>query len=160
MTAILGALLPNLIPVIGTLLGLGLTWLTVQLRSKIGADEKASKYALAAQKLIDLSVVYGQRIWPKLETEFRAAMADGVLSQAERTRLEDILKAEVLNTFTQKELEQLASDLGVPFAGLIASIASRVLQMVIRANDPDDPTPKALFPAPEKSTAAPAGDAG
>lgn len=157
MTAILAAVLPNLLPLVGSLLGLGLTWLTLQLKNKIAADEKAQKYGVALQRLVDLTMTYGQRVWPKLEAEFKLAMVDGALSQDERTHLEDILKAEVLLTFSKEELEKLATDLGLPFAGLISQIATRLLNLVIQAHDPAIPQiPQALFalPPPGQSAAA------
>lgn len=155
----------DLTPIIGAVIsgiGLALTWLIHKMQaSRAAADAAAATTSSAQFALIrvgELGVLMLGRTWDALSPKMQVMLADGKITAEERAEIEAILR-DLLDEFTSEdELEKLARALGLPLAGVIAKIASFVIEKFTAAHDPTIPTVSAnAYPV---SVVAIAGDAG
>lgn len=121
---------------------------------------KAEKTAQAALLRIGvLATTILGRAWDTLAPQVQAAIADGKVTAEERAALERAVRSLVGQFVGEDELEQLARAIGLPLPGLIAKLASMVLDQFTKAHDPDVPTESALA-FPVAAPAAGFSDAG
>jgi hypothetical protein len=119
-------------------------------RSKADADAAAadkSRADLALLRLGTIGVAMLGRAWDRLSPLVQAALADGKITAEERAAIEAAVKG-LLSEFTSEdELAEIGRALGLPMAGIIAKIASFLIDRWTQAHDPTVPTVSAkAFP--------------
>lgn len=150
LTPLLGALV--------TILGSLLSWAAVKVGKAADAAKQEKSAQAALLRVAALASTLVGRAWDTLAPQVQAAIADGKVTAEERAALERAIRGLVGQFVTEDELAALAKALGLPLPGLVAKLASMVLDTFTKAHDPDVPTESALaFPV----SAAPAfSDAG
>ena len=145
----------DLSPILQAVLGLVamlIGWLTTKIAAKQKADASRSRAEAALLQVAQLVAMLAGKAWDVLSPKVQAALADGKISAEERADIEAAVRA-IIESSTEQltskaELEKVAAALGLPFAGLIASIAAGIIDKITRAHDPDllDSDAPAAFP--------------
>lgn len=112
-------------------------WVAVYIKRRQEAATAESKATQAWLKLAEVVTLIAGRGWERIGPEVQAALADGKIDAAERAKIEEVAKKlldEVTDTGT---LELLAKAVGLPVPGIIAWIASKLIDLWTQAHDPD-----------------------
>lgn len=136
-------LLTGLISIVAGLISLA----AIKLRAAAAAAEQKSKGERALMQVGVLVTSLLGRAWDKLSPQIQAAIADGQVTAEERAALEKAVEALLADLVTQDDLRSLAEALGLPLPGLVAKIASMLLDTFTKAHDPSIPAVSSLaFP--------------
>jgi hypothetical protein len=139
MSAILAALLPQLLPVVSSLVVAGIGWLTLTIQNKVKADT-------AWKKLAEIGVGLVGKSWDRLGPEVQTALADGKVTAEERAVIEKAA-LDVLTAEDEAVLTGIGKAVGVRFAAIIAKLAGNFIETWAKAHDPFNPTvSKLAFP--------------
>lgn len=142
-------LLGGLLSIISALIG----WALLKVKNAAAAAEQTNKTQATLLKLASLVTAMTGRAWDRLAPKVQAIIADGQVTAEERVALEAEVRLLVAEFATEDDLKQMATILGLPLPGLIAKIATMMLDTFTKAHDPNNQTVSALaFPV--------AGDAG
>jgi hypothetical protein len=136
-------LLGGLLSIISALIG----WALLKVKNAAQAAETTSKTQATMLKLAALVTAMLGRAWDRLSPTIQAAIADGEVTAEERAQLEAEVRLLVSEFATQDDLKAMATILGLPLPGLIAKIASMMLDTFTKAHDPANSTVSSLaFP--------------
>lgn len=126
------------------------------------ADAQRSRIESAGLQLAQIVVALSGRAWDRLSPKIQAALADGKVSAEERAAIEAEVKAileesggELVSTDT---LSQIATALGLPMPGLIARIATGLLDLFVRSHDVTDLSVAPIYAAPDSQFGAASAD--
>jgi hypothetical protein len=126
------------------LVGAALTWLSNRVKN---AQVAAANTASAELKVAALVTSIAGKAWDTLSPELQKILADGKVTAEERAELEAVALKLARDASSQDNLAELASALGLPLPGLIAKIASMLLDVFTKAHDPTTTSVSALaFP--------------
>jgi hypothetical protein len=150
VSALLAALLPNILPAISALVVAGLGYLTTVIQKKLKAES-------AWSKLANIGVALVGKAWDRLGPEVQKALADGKITAEERAAIEEVAMQLLDEVADKATIEDIAKAVGLPVPGIIAWLVSGFIDRWVAAHDPRIPeaSPKA-FPV----AVAAAGDAG
>lgn len=151
----------DLTPLLGgliTILSSVLAWVALKVK---GAAESAKEQNNAQAALLRVGVIATTllgKAWDKLGPQIQAAIADGKVTDEERAALEAAAKDLALGLVGEDELSALASALGLPLPGLIAKLASMMLDTFTKAHDASTPAvSKLAFPVSTEPAYSDAG---
>jgi hypothetical protein len=100
-------------------------------------NANAARFALALARLGVIGSAMLGRAWDKLSPVLQNSLADGKLTAIERLEIEKMV-GELVKDFTSADdLEDIAEALNLPLAGVIAKIASFLIERFAAAHDPD-----------------------
>jgi hypothetical protein len=140
MAAFLAGLLPQILPMIGTLVVAGLGWLTLTVQKKFKADS-------AWAKLANIAIALAGKAWERVGPEVQKALADGKITAEERAAIEAAVMQVVEEATDKATLEQIGAAVGLPMPGIIAWIASYFIDKWTAAHDPSNTSvSKLAFP--------------
>jgi hypothetical protein len=135
----------DLTPLIGALLLLVsgvITWVGKRISAAQAASAETSRAEKAALQLAEVATMLADRAWVTLAPTVQTIIADGNVTAEERAQLESVLRRildDSTQTLVSKEtLEGIASALGLPFAGLVARLASSILGIFVKAHTPEN----------------------
>ena len=136
-------------------------WVLLKIKNAQAAAEQTNKTQATLLKLAALVTTMLGRAWDRLSPQVQAAIADGKITAEERAALEKEIGSLALEFVSQDDLTAMATILGLPFPGLIAKLASMVLDTFTKAHDPSNPTVSALaFPVSPGDAPSMVGGAG
>jgi hypothetical protein len=131
--------------------------LTAAQTNAANSKSAAEKAAAAGLRLLGFVVQIAPTAWSKMDDWARRAFADGHVDPAERQEAIDTLVALVPTLLSKDNLDQLASDLGVPLSGVVAQIASNLVERWAAAHDATNQTVSAIaYPIPVAQSVVPA----
>jgi hypothetical protein len=134
------------------LFGAALTWLSNRVKQ---AQVAAAATAGAELKVAALVTSIAGKAWDTLSPELQKILADGKVSAEERAELEAVALKLAREATSEDNLADLARAFSLPLPGLIAKIASMLLDVFTKAHDATNQSVSALaFPV-----ATPAADA-
>jgi hypothetical protein len=156
MAAILAALLPAVLPALGTILTGLLAWAASSIAKKNAASAQESKVLVAGLKLAAIVTALLQKGWEHIGPEVQTALADGKLDAAERAAIESSVQELLKDATDEATLKEIGDALGLPLAGIVAKIASHLIEKWTSAHDPSITTASAnAFPTPAMLSASP-----
>jgi hypothetical protein len=132
----LSAVITGLMTIVTALIG----WVAVFVKRKQEAATAESKATQAWLKLAEVVTAIAGKGWDRLGPELQTALADGKIDAAERTKIEEVAKALLDEVTDAGTLEVLAKAVGLPVPGIVAWIASKLIDLWTQAHDPDIPT--------------------
>jgi len=140
-------MLDIILKVLGAVASIVVPWLLSKWQTSQSANANANT---ALVKLGAIALGMAGRAWDKLAPQVQAALADGTISADERAAIEASVK-ELLKDFTSEDdLKAIGEALGLPLAGIIAKIASMLIEKFAIAHDPTNPAVSALaYPVSE-----------
>ena len=111
---------------------------------------------MALVKLGAIAVALAGRAWDRLSPMVQAALADGRMTQEERTAIEEAVRELVKDFASADDLTKIAEAVGLPLPGLLAKLAAMVIERFAFAHDPDIATASALvYPVAAPGEGAP-----
>lgn len=152
MSAIIAALIQNLLPTIIALVGTLLGWLGLKLTKSIESKNKAEA---AAAQIGQVALGLAGKIWDKLGPEIQNRMADGEFSKEDRAAVLAMVTAELQAVDVSGTVSDLAKALGLPLSGVIGTVAEWIIDRFAKAHDPGitEVSAKAYPASPLPSTA-------
>jgi len=125
------------------------------------SQSKNADASTALMKLGAIALGMAGRAWDKLAPQVQAALADGTISTEERASIEATVK-DLLKDFTSEDdLKAIGEALGLPLAGIIAKLASMLIEKYAIAHDPGNLKVSALaYPVSDTNVAVAAAPTG
>lgn len=130
--------------VVGALLPVLLTKITNANVGAANAKSAADRAKAAGLRLAGMIVEIAPVVWVKMEQWSREAFADGTVSAKEREEAIAELVALIPQFASKENLDQLASDMGVPFSSVVGRIAAGLVERWAAAHTPSDQTVSAV----------------
>jgi hypothetical protein len=145
MSAVLLSFLPYMMPIITGLLA----WVANSIAKRNAAAAVESKALAAGLKLAAIGAALLQKGWEHIGPEVQTALADGKIDAAERAVIEASVKELLADATDGATLAEITAALGLPLPGIIAKIASYLIEKWTEAHDPAVATSSAnTYPSP------------
>jgi len=145
MTAILVSMIPYIVPVVTGLLA----WVANSIAKRNSAAAAESKALTAGLKLAAIGAALLQKGWTHIGPEVQTALADGKIDESERATIEASIRELLKDVTDEATLKEISDALGLPLPGVIAKIASYLIEKWTQAHDPVVVTASAnTYPTP------------
>jgi hypothetical protein len=132
MTAILAALLPQLLPYLLTAISSIFVFFKAKADAAATSADKATK---AGAQIATIGLTVAGDVWARIGPQIQASLADGKLDSVERQAILDTVEKVVAELDVSGTISKIAAALGLPLSGVIGTIGEWVIDHFAKAHD-------------------------